>query len=352
MAYTTIDDPSAYHHTQLYTGNGSSGHSITNDANAGNFKPDWLWLKPRSASDNHVVLDSSRTSNKRLKVNSSDAEDSDSTAQITFESDGFDLDTTDGNFNGSGTTYVAWQWKCNGGVTTSFSESGNNPGGDRQANATAGFSIIDYVGTGGAGTIEHGLGKVPKWIVFKDRSSDGDDWFVYHITTGNDGGVRLNSNTADGDDSNRFNNTSPTTSVFTVGASGGVNDDTKPTIAYCFAPIQGYSKFGSYKGIGGSDGSFVYLGFKPAWILFKRTDATEDWFLFDSKRDISNPNNDRLLPNLNNAESESEELDFLSNGFKIRTGSSAVNTSGGTYIYMAFAEHPFVSSKGVPATAK
>ena len=147
MAYTTIDDPSEYFHTQLYTGNGSSGNSITNDANAGDFKPDWLWIKPRSASDNHVIFDSSRGSDRQLKI-ATDDEDTHSPARVTFETDGFDLDTTDGNYNGNGTTYVAWQWIANGGTRTTFTESGSNPGGGRQVNTTAGYSIIDYTGTG------------------------------------------------------------------------------------------------------------------------------------------------------------------------------------------------------------
>ena len=353
MAYTTIDDPSEYFHTRLYTGTGSSGLQVRNNANAGDFTPDWLWLKPRSLADNHVTFDSSRGFNKQLKVHATDAEDTHSPAKFTRETNGFDIDSTDQNYNQNNATYVAWQWIANGGTTSNFAESSNNPGGDIQTNTTAGFSIIDYVGTGGAGTIAHGLGKVPEWIVFKDRSSDGDDWFVYHVSTGNDGGVRLNSNTTDGDDSNRFNNTSPTTSVFTVGASGGVNDDGKATIAYCFAPIQGYSKFGSYTGNNSTDGPFVYTGFKPAWLLVKRTDSNGDWSLYDSKIGAGNPINGRIEPNNNEAEVTGDyNFDFLSNGFKGRDTPSQMNASGGTYIYMAFAEHPFVSSEGVPTTAR
>ena len=357
MAYTTIDDPSAYFHTQLYTGNGSSGLSITNDANAGNFQPDWLWIKPRSASDNHVIFDSSRGEDKQLKANGDDAEDTHSPARVTIESDGFDLDTTDGNYNGNGTTYVAWQWIANGGTTTTNDASATGVGSIDsvyQANTTAGFSIVTHTGSGSSGTIAHGLGATPKWVLTKNRTDSSEDWANYHIGLSSaEYYIRLNTNAAQAAGSSVWGDTAPSSTVITLGGANGKNNaSSKNYVSYCFANIQGYSKFGSYKGIGGNDGSFVYLGFKPAWILFKRADATEDWFLFDSKRDTSNPNNDRLLPNLNNAESESEELDFLSNGFKIRTGSSAVNTSGATYIYMAFAEHPFVSSKGVPATAK
>ena len=356
MAYTTVNDPSEYFHTRLYTGTGSSGLQVRNNANAGNFTPDWLWLKPRSLADNHVTFDSSRGFNKQLKVHETDAEDTHNPAKFTRETNGFDIDSTDQNYNQSGATYVAWQWTCNGGSTTSFSESGGNPGGTIQTNTDAGFSIIDYTGTGSAGTISHGLGKVPEWIVFKDRSSDGDDWFVYHVKTGNDGGVRLNSNTGDGDDSNRFNNTSPTTSVFTVGASGGVNDNNKPTIAFCFAPIQGYSKFGSYGGNGSTNGPFVYTGFKPAWVLIKRTASSSQWHLIDSTRNEFNVSNKVLFPSTNEAEQSytgsDPMIDILSNGFKLRSSYNQVNSSSGTYLYMTFAERPFVTSDGVPTVAR
>ena len=353
MAYTTIDDPSEYFHIQLYTGSGSSGLQVRNTANAGNFTPDWLWLAPRSNGDNNVQFDSSRGFNKQLKTNGTDAEDTHSPAKFTRETNGFDIDSTDTNYNGSSRTYVAWQWIANGGTTSNFAESSNNPGGDIQTNTTAGFSIIDYVGTGGAGTIAHGLGKVPEWIIFKDRSADGDDWFVYHVGTGNDGGVRLNSVTTDGDDSNRFNNTSPTTSVFTVGASGGVNDDGKATIAYCFAPIQGYSKFGTYVGNGDENGPYVHLGFKPQWILFKNLGASEEWVLQDTVRNPHNPvtKNIRVDSNIAEADASSLDIDFLANGFKNRSNNAQLNSNNTTYIYMAFAQHPFVSSEGVPTTA-
>ena len=180
MAYTTIDDPSAYFHTQLYTGNGSSGLSITNDANAGDFQPDWLWIKPRSASDNHVIFDSSRGSDKQLKTNGTDAEDTHSPARVTIESDGFDLDTTDGNYNGNGTTYVAWQWKANGGTTTTNDASATSIGtidSVYQANTTAGLSIVTYTRTGSAGTIAHGLGATPTVYIIKNRERS-DTWRV------------------------------------------------------------------------------------------------------------------------------------------------------------------------------
>ncbi len=353
MAYTTIDDPSAHFQTVTYTG-GGNGSSVTFSGNS-DLQLDWLWVKRRDSTGNSKVFDTSRGigSGSEPYLTTTTNEQEQTYGYLTsVDSDGFTWDTTDSSVGASSNTYVAWAWKANGGTTTSFSESGNNPGGDRQANTTAGFSIIDYVGTGAVGTIEHGLGKVPEWIVFKDRSSDGDNWFVYHQGTGNVGGLRLDTNVATGSDSNRFNNTSPTTSVFTVGASGGVNDDGKATIAYCFAPIQGYSSFGKYKGNGQGDGPFLYMGFKPRWVMFKRTDAGEEWYIYDTVRDPINVMDRKLFADINNAESQSETLDFVSNGVKLRNSSSAFNTNGGTYVYMAFAEHPFVSSKGVPVTAR
>jgi len=360
MAYTTIDDGSEYFHTQLYTGNGSSGHSITNDANAGDFQPDWLWIKPRSASDNHVVFDSSRTSNKRLKVNSSDAEDSDGTAQVTFESNGFDLDTTDPNFNGNGTTYVAWQWKANGGTTSS--NSSGSITSTVQANTTAGFSIVTYTGNGTAGaTIGHGLGAVPHVIIVKNRSKGTDgDWNVFHHKNTSEPETDflvLNNTDATSDASNRWNDTTPTSSVFTVGSTLRVNEDGDNYIAYLFCEKQGYSKFASYKGNGSENGSYIYTGFKPAWILYKGSTLAENYIMNDTKRDPHNLTFHRLDAERNIAEttntgSTNPIIDILSNGFKIRGSGNVNNGSGETYIYMAFAEHPFVSSGGVPVTAR
>ena len=358
MAYTTIDDPSAFHQTLLYSGNNDGGGQTHTNTGNSDLQPDWLWIKHRtSASYNHYMVDSSRGENNsvhlRLVPNGTQAEADGYTHN--FATDGWESASNNATINGSA-TYAAWQWKCNGGTTTSFNESGNNPGGDRQVNTTAGFSIIDYVGTGAAGTIEHGLGKVPQWIIFKDRSSDGDDWFVYHVTTGNDSSCRLNTNGADGSDSNRFNNTSPTSSVFTMGASGGTNDDANPTIAYCFAPIQGFSKFGAYIGNGNTDGPFVYTGFRPAWLLIKETGNTNEWRLFDNKRNPHNPVTTHFESDGAGAETDGgtthNQFNFLSNGFKIRTSNAGNNRSGGEYIYMTFAEFPIVSSEGVPGPAR
>jgi len=354
MAYTTIDDPSAHFQIVLWSGSGS-GQAITNGGNS-DLQPDFVWIKKRAGGTarSHNLYDSSRGTTKLLHSDGTDAEQTQAAGLTAFSSDGFTVGDDDG-VDGSGGTYVAWQWKANGGTKTTFTESGNNPGGSYQVNTTAGFSILDYTGTGAVGTVAHGLGAVPEVMICKDRSSDGDDWFVYHVSTGNDGGCRLNTNGADGDDSNRWNDTTPTSSVCTFGASGGVNDDGKATIAYVFAPIQGYSKFGSYTGNGNADGTFVYTGFKPALVITKESGSTGSWYMHDTKRDPSNGATHQLIANTNAAEYDTGSdvnIDILSNGFKQRYAGGTQNGDGDTHIYMAFAEQPFVSSKGVPCTAR
>ena len=357
MAYTTIDDPSAHFHTQLYTGNGSSGLQVRNNANAGDFTPDWLWLKPRSLSDNHTIFDSSRGFDRQLKTNGTDAEDTHSPARITRETNGFDVDSTDQNYNQSSATYVAWQWKANGGSRTTFTESGSNPGGGYQANTTAGFSIVDYTGTGSAGTVQHGLGKVPHWILIKGREHVGG-WINYHQQNTTDPKtdiLELQSTAAAYDNSTYWNDTAPTSSVFTVNTSNDTNKDGAGLIAYVFTSIKGFSKMGGYRGNSNADGTFVYTGFKPAFMMFKKYSAVDSWGIFDNKRNTNGKGNPRdiyLVPNAQNSDSSSSvSVDFLSNGFKWRIDSGFRNESGQNYVYMAFAENPFVSSEGVPTTA-
>ena len=360
MAYTTIDDPSEYFHTQLYTGNGSSGLSITNDANAGDFQADLLWIMPRSNGDNGVCFDSSRGEDRQLKLNGSDAEDTHSPARVTFESDGFDLDTTDTNYNGSSRTYVAWQWKINGGSRTTFSESGSNAGGGYQVNTTAGISIVDYTGTGSSGaTITHGLGATPEFFVVKGRSI-GDSWTCYHhknTDAPETDMLKLDEAGTTQDNVVFWNDTAPTSTVFTVDGGNGepkVNQDSATYIAYVWTEIKGYSKFGTYTGNNSADGQFVYTGFSPAIIMIKRTDSSGSWVINDSTRNTYNQANNTLVPNEPWVESTNDyyAMDILSNGFKLRKNSPEINGSSTTQVYMAFAEHPFVSSEGVPCTAR
>ena len=358
MAYTTIDDPSAHFHIQLYTGNGSSGNSITNDANAGDFKPDWLWIKPRSLSDNHVALDSTRGQTKRIKINSTDAQDTDGTALITFETDGFDLDTTDQNFNQNSATYVAWQWKANGGSLTTASESGSNVGYSRQVNTTAGFAIIKYTGIGSGAAVIHGMGATPSFFTVKRLSGGGYSWYTYHHKNTqypHTDNLYLNNQDGTTDNDTVWNDQAPSSTEIKLGTNGGVNEDGVEYIMYAFAEKQGYSKFGVYTGNGDADGPFIYTGFKPAWVLFKRNNGgSENWGIFDNRRNTQqgNPRDLYLMPSASNADSsESDSIDFLSNGFKWRISSGFRNAAGDTFVYVAFAEHPFVSSEGVPVTA-
>ena len=347
MAYTTITDPSAYFQTALWTGDGSTP-TITNDGNS-DLQPDWLWGKNRTGqADNHYLIDSTRGTNKYVFSNSNSAEITNA-AISSFNSDGFTL-TSDVGLNRSGSTYVGWQWAANGGTTASNSDGSITS--TVQANTTAGFSIVTYTGNSTAGaTVGHGLGVVPNWIIVKDRDA-AKNWVNYHERIGNDRSITLNTSDAQSASTDHWNNNTPTSSVFYLGDYSHVNT-TDDYVAYCFAEIQGYSKFGSYNGNGNANGPFVYLGFKPAWLIIKRTDASSDgWYIFDSTRSPTNLVDKAFRANVNNAES-GESIDLLSNGFKHRIGANNnFNNASGTYIYMAFAESPFVSSKGAPTTAR
>ena len=360
MAYTTIDDPSAYFQTALYTGDGNSSQAQTNTGNS-DLQPDWVWIKKRAGGSarSHQLYDSSRGVTKLLHSDATDAEQTQSAGLTAFSSDGFTVGNDDG-IGANSATYVAWQWKANGGTTSSNSDGSITS--TVQANTTAGFSIVTYTGAASgssAFTIGHGLGAVPNWIVIKNRST-AVNWQVYHsgLSDGSDGsehcGVRLNTTDAVNNSDTFWANTLPTSSVFTVRESDFVNKNGDNLVAYCFAEKQGYSKFGSYTGNQSTDGPFLYFGFKPAFLMVKKTSSAESWFLIDNKR---HPINDgqipRVIPNNSDAESEDASIagDFLSNGFKIRATQNMINESG-TYIYMAFAESPFVSSKGVPTTAR
>ena len=360
MAYTTIDDPSVYFQTALYTGDGASSNAITNGGNS-DLQPDWLWIKNRSSSGGtgpNIIFDSTRGPTKDLHTNNSETEHTNSNTCKSFNTDGFTVGDS-GAVNNNTDNFVAWQWKANGGSRTTFSESGSNAGGGYQVNTTAGFSIIDYTGTGSAGaTITHGLGATPEFFVVKGRSI-GDSWTSYHhknTSAPETDMLKLDENGATQDNVVFFNDTAPTSTVFTVDGAGGeskVNQDGETYIAYCFRSIQGYSKIGSYTGNGNTDGTFVYTGFKPAWLLIKRTDSAKDWYLYDNKRNTFNRHDTVLVPNGSGADLTTDNyVDFLSNGFKLRGSSSVTNSNGGTYVYLAFAEHPFVSSEGVPTTAR
>ena len=354
MAYTTIDDPSAYFQTTLYSGTGSTA-SVTNGGNS-DLQPDWVWIKARNATRDHRLLDSTRGVQKELVSNNDAVEYTESTGLTAFQSDGFQHGGANG-YGASGENYVAWQWKANGGTTTTNDASSTGVGGldsVYQANTTAGFSIVTYTGSGSNTTVAHGLGNVPEVIIFKKRTDDTEDWLVYHHTQGNASAGKLNTNAAwETGSSSLFDSTTPTSSVFSIKTNSKVNDSSDTYVAYCFSEVQGYSKFGSYKGNGNTDGRFLYLGFKPALIIVKATD-TDNWRMYDNKRaNAHNVIDVRIIADTNAAESQDDnECDFLSNGVKFRSSSGGVNSDGQAYTYMAWAEHPFVSSKGVPVTAR
>ena len=265
----------------------------------------------------------------------------------------FTVGSEDG-FNASSDTFVAWNWKAG----TSFSNDASATGvgtidSTGSINTTAGFSIISYSGTGTAGTIAHGLGAVPTWYFIKQRNTTGG-WIVYH--KGNTSSpetdyLRLDKNDTTVDDA-IFNDTAPTSSVFSIGTNAPVNTNGGTYIAYCFADVKGYSKFGGYTGNGNADGTFVYTGFKPAWVMYKRTNTGADWHMYDNKRDPINQVDLTIFTNSNSVEASGDALDFLSNGFKQRNTGAEANGSGDSYIYMAFAENPFVNSNGVPTNAR
>ena len=353
MAYTTIDDPSEYFQTAIYSGN-SSTLAVTSQGNA-TIAPDWVWVKRRNSSSNHALVDSSRGRAPSLATNTNEAEYNTSATDkdlISFDTDGFTVgQPNQRDMNSNGDTFVAWQWKANGGTTSSNSDGSITS--TVQANTDAGFNIVTYTGTGSNATVGHGLGVVPKFVIYKRRSAT-ENWGAYHTSTGNTGCCFLNLTNAKITSSSFFNNTSPTSTTLSFGSNPAFNGNGSTHVAYCFAEKKGYSKFGSYIGNGNANGAFVHLGFQPSWVLYKKSSASENWHILDNKRDTINPNSIGIDANNPNGETNDANLqmDFLSNGFKLRTSHGTANASGSTYIYIAFAENPFVSSKGVPTTAR
>jgi hypothetical protein len=353
MAYTEIDDPTDYFETKLYTGNGGT-QSITGL----DFAPNFVWLKDRDSSVAfHRLVDTIRGATKLLYSNGTNAEDTDATSLTSFNSDGFTL-SSGGGVNASGNNYVSWNWKAGGSAS---SNSDGTLTSSVSASTTAGFSIVAYTGSGSTTSFGHGLGVAPKWVIIKNRE-DTDGWTVFHtgISSGQ-GYIFLNTtDAATTGSSRRFrygdgsDGKLPDSTKVYLGNASDVNTSGEDYIAYCFAEKKGYSKFGSYTGNGNADGAFVYTGFKPAWILSKRTDNSSggEWCVLDNKRDTFNVADAKLEANNSDAEETDEMYDILSNGFKITRGDGNINDSGGTYIYLAFAESPFVNSKGIPTNAR
>ena len=347
----SIVDGTAHFNATAYTGNGSSGHSITNDANSGNFQPDMLFIGPRSNGDNHVMWDVARGVTQRLKANEDSAEDTDGTAQLTFETDGFDLDTTDPNFNGSGRTYVAWQWKTQGGAGSSNTDGSINTT-TTSLNSTSKFSVSTYTGTGSNATIGHGLGTAPTVVWIKRRDSSAG-WAVYHSGLASTSKyLKLNNTDAEASSSSYWNTTAPTSSVISIGTDDAVNASSGTYVAYAFAEVEGYSKFSKFTGNGSTDGAFIYTGFKPACVIIKRFNSTGDWVIIDNQRVGLNPDNNDLDINNKDGEGTNDYIDILANGFKCRSSDSNVNADSSTYVVMAFAEMPFGGADISVATAR
>ena len=355
MAYTTIDDPSAYFQTATWTG--SSGTDTITFGGNSNLQLDWLWAKARTATYSNALFDTSRiTSGDYLPLfaDTTGAQQTSYTNELnTITSDGFTVGTQPHTGN-NGTNYVGWAWKANGGTTSS--NSSGSITSTVQANTTAGFSIVTYTGTGSNATVGHGLGTSPQIVLIKKYSSGGSNraWIMYLEALGNTKALFLNDSDPEYTLTDAFNSTSPTSTTFSIGTNGRCNDSGESYVAYCFATIQGYSKFGKYIGNGDNDGPFIYTGFKPAFLIVKRTDAANNWWIIDTKRDdYQNPFADLLIADGDDAENANTARgDLLSNGFKWRVSPNAFNADGGQYVYLAFAESPFVSSAGVPTTAK
>jgi hypothetical protein len=343
MAYSSIVKPTDYFNTVLYTGNGST-QSITGVG----FQPDWVWLKLRSTTGNHGLYDAVRGATKRLQSNQTSAEDT-ITSFSSFDSDGFTLSEASQNNNGE--TFASWNWLAGG---SGSSNSDGSITSTVSANTTAGFSIVSYTGNGtGGATFGHGLGSAPKIVIIKSRSLGTESWQFWFNNTS-----RLNLNSTTASLTTHPISTSSTLVTTPSSSNDSWNTSGQTYISYCFAEKKGYSKFGSYSGNGDADGTFVYTGFRPAFVLYKRADGTNGWTMLDTSRETENVMGDKnLAPHANSAEfgNSNYYLDFLSNGFKPRTADDQINVSGGTYIYMAFAENPFVandSGTAVPVVAR
>ena len=326
MAYTTIDDPAQYFNTVLYTGDGGSNRSVTVG-----FQPNFVWLKERNGTNDHTLFDSVRGATKRLRANVNEAEDTQANQLKSFDSDGFTLGSLSA-VNNNGQNYVSWNWK---------------------EDTTAGFDIVTYTGASGDQTFAHSLGVAPEWYLVKERGN-ANSWVVNHIGLANQTNAYLflNTNDAAGTDS-WFNSTAPSSSVVHA------NDGDSPTnrnggtyVMYLWRSVKGFSKFGSYVGNSSTSGTFVYTGFRPAWVMIKRITDTQHWMIGDNKISPFNPTDNMLKADTSDAEDTDNHVDFLSNGFKNRITGNAFNNSNSTYVYMAFAESPFVNSNGVPCNAR
>jgi len=347
MAFSAIIKPTDYFNTKLYTGTDSS-NAITGL----NFQPDFTWIKMSSSTASHALQDAVRGNDKTFRTNNTNAQYTNSFFS-SFNSDGFTVATSETDANADGSTYASWNWKANGAGSANTTGSINST---VSANTTSGFSIVSYTGNGTSGaTVGHGLGVIPQVIIVK-RLNATDQTIMYHHklnATPQDYYIRISDTGAASDFAGMWNDTAPTSSLFSIGNSATTNANSEAMIAYCFAEKQGYSKFGSYAANANVDGPFIYTGFSPAFVLLKQYNTTgSNWMLFDDKREGYNIENYYLHPDTNASQGTTDKLDLVSNGFKIRT--TGGDTNSGDFIYMAFAKHPFVANSGesIPTTAR
>ena len=352
MAYTTIDDPTEYFETTLFTGNGS-----TQNITGLNFQPDWIWYKRRNSTNHHRLIDSVRGSNKNIATDLANAENTEATYVSSFNSDGWSIGSNT-DINASNDTIVAWAWKAGTSFTNDASATSvGTIDSTGSVSDTAGFSIVSYTGTGSAGTVKHGLSTTPAVVLVKSRGGVYG-WGMYHhknTSAPETDYLSINNSDATVDDAVFWNDTAPTSSVFSLGGTDAINKASTTHIAYCFAEKKGYSKFDSYTGNGNADGAFVYTGFSPSFVLLKETSNANNWMIFDNKRSPFNLMDDFISPDISDVESTgnaNNRMDMLSSGFKIRGTGSATNRSGSTFIYMAFASSPFTTSTGISTTAR
>ena len=353
MAYTAIDKSTDHFETILYSGNNTTNTAITGL----DFEPDWVWIKSRSAAASSALFNSVIGVTYHQVTNANSTQAGDGSYFKSFNSNGFTIGTG-GQVNDSGVTYISWNWKAG----TSFSNDASSTGvgtidSSGSVNDTAGISICKWVGTGSNGTVKHGLTTKPQ-VILQKNTGYAYDWYTWHDGIPINQYLKLNTQgSATSSDSGgvTFGNTDPTTSVFSLGNDGGSNRSGDTHLAYIFSERKGFSKFGSYTGNGNADGTYVDLGFRPAWVMTKRSNNSENWYIIDNKRSPFNPPLNASYANLNYAEDTNATgriQDFLSNGFKLRTSDTAVNGNGDTYVYYAFAENPFVTSTGIPVTAR
>ena len=343
MAYISFQ-PSDFFNTVLYTGNGST-QSITGVG----FQPDMNWMKGRNTTENHEIADAVRGTTKYVAPNGSGGEGTDVNALTSFDSDGVSIGSWS-TYNNNSSTFVMWNWKA--GTTTGLSGGTITPS-SYSINTTSGFGMYKFSGTGSNGTIAHGLGATPQMVMIKQIDGT-NNWITQHVGMSAATGILyLNTTAGEQTEAAMFNSTTPTSTVFSLGTASETNGSGNEYMAYVWAPVKGYSKFLKWPGNGSSDGTFLYTGFRPAFFIYKvMSGTTGGWGMLDNKRDTYNPADNTLQADSTNAEADDHDVDFLSNGLKIKSSGGNINMSSASYVGIAFAEFPFVSSNSKAGTAR